>query len=91
MRAYAKQAKNKDLEADAAEIRLRATRRLDQMRQEQKNTVGLNRGLKKQESHWDRKYPVKDDRPTLADAGIDKNPPTRGVSSALLPKRGSNR
>src|SRR5262245_28893717 len=30
MAAYARQAKNRDLEADAVEIRMRATRRLDQ-------------------------------------------------------------
>jgi hypothetical protein len=29
MAAYARQAKNRDLEADAVEIRMRATRRLD--------------------------------------------------------------
>jgi hypothetical protein len=29
--AYARQAKNRDLEADAVEIRMRATRRLDQL------------------------------------------------------------
>ena len=42
MAAYARQAKNRDLEADAVEIRMRATRRLDQLRQAQKETVGLN-------------------------------------------------
>ena len=42
MQAYARQAKN--LEADAVEIRMRAMRRLDQLRQAQKETVGLNRG-----------------------------------------------
>jgi hypothetical protein len=31
MAAYARQAKNRDLEADAAEIRMRATRKLDQL------------------------------------------------------------
>ena len=38
--AYARQAKNRDLEADAVEIRMRATRRLDQLRQAQAATVG---------------------------------------------------
>jgi hypothetical protein len=46
MAAYARQAKNKDLEADAVEIRMRATRRLDQLRQAQKDTVGLNTGTR---------------------------------------------
>jgi hypothetical protein len=44
MAAYARQAKNRDLEADAVEIRMRATRRLDQLRQAQKESIGLNRG-----------------------------------------------
>src|SRR5262245_46396589 len=44
MAAYARQAKNRDLESDAVEIRMRATRRLDQLWQAQKETVGLNQG-----------------------------------------------
>ena len=35
MRAYAKQANNRDMEANAVELRMRATRRLDQLRQAQ--------------------------------------------------------
>jgi N6-adenosine-specific RNA methylase IME4 len=73
MAAYARQAKNRDLEADAVEIRMRATRRLDQMRQAQKETVGLNRGLAGSEITGFSKNPVKDSRPTLASQGIDKN------------------
>ena len=46
MAAYAKQAKNKDLEADAVEIRMRATRKLDHFRQAQNQTVGLAKGGK---------------------------------------------
>ena len=44
LQAYARQARNHDLEADAIEIRMRATRRLDQVREAQKATVGLNEG-----------------------------------------------
>jgi N6-adenosine-specific RNA methylase IME4 len=66
--AYARQAKNRDLEADAIEIRMRATRRLDQLRQAQKETVGLNKGVR-----WVGDKPSEDDRPTLASQGIDKN------------------
>jgi N6-adenosine-specific RNA methylase IME4 len=56
-------------EADAVAIRLRATRRLDQMRQAQKESVGLNRGtLRRGLSNNPR-----DERPTLASHGIDKN------------------
>jgi hypothetical protein len=41
--AYARQAKNRDLEADADEIRMRASRRVDELRA-QKETVGLANG-----------------------------------------------
>jgi N6-adenosine-specific RNA methylase IME4 len=69
MQAYARQAKNRDLEADALEIRMRATRRLDQLRQAQKDSVGLNAGrLRRGLSDNPR-----DERPTLASQGIDKN------------------
>jgi hypothetical protein len=75
MKAYARQAKNRDLEADAIEIRLRATRRLDQMRQEQKATIGLASGGEhggRKSKDGLRKNPS-NVRPTLAGAGIDKN------------------
>jgi N6-adenosine-specific RNA methylase IME4 len=68
MRAYAKQAKNKDLEADAVEIRMRATRRLDQMRQAQAATVGLSVGTRGSPTRGARV----DAKPTLASQGIDK-------------------
>jgi N6-adenosine-specific RNA methylase IME4 len=69
MRAYAKQARNRDLEANAVEIRMRATRRLDEMRQAQAATVGLNSGsLRRGVNNTPR-----DLRPTLASQGIDKN------------------
>jgi hypothetical protein len=44
IRTYARQANNHDLEEDAIEIRMRATRRMDQMRQEQKVRIGLAKG-----------------------------------------------
>lgn len=76
MRAYARQAKNKQLEIDAAEIRFRAERRVGELIQAQRETVGLNEGTagagrpKKGGSNAD---PPKDPRPTLAEAGIDKH------------------
>lgn len=73
LEACARVAKNKTLEADAVVLRMRATRRLDQMRQAQKETVGLNRGLAGSEITGLSKNPVKDSRPTLASQGIDKN------------------
>lgn len=72
MAAYARQAKNKDLEADAVEIRMRATRRLDHLRQAQKETIGLNQGGVAGKTGV-KNTPVLDDRPTLSSQGIDKN------------------
>ena len=68
MRVYARQANNHDLEADAIEIRMRATRRMDQIRQEQKETIGLAKGTRGSKIKGARV----DDKPTLADAGINK-------------------
>jgi hypothetical protein len=69
MQSYARQAKNRDLEADALEIRMRATRRLDQLRQAQKETVGLSVGTRGSRVKGARV----DEKPTLASQGIDKN------------------
>lgn len=73
MRAYSRQAKNRELEADAVEIRMRATRRLDDLIEAQRQSVGLNRGARGSVVTGLRRNPVKDDRPTLAEAGVDKN------------------
>jgi protein gp37 len=73
IRAYAKQAKNRDAEANAVEIRMRATRRLDEMRRAQEATIGLNRGLSGSKVTGGSRTPVKDGRPTLASQGIDKS------------------
>src|SRR5262249_1413456 len=69
MAAYARQAKNRDLEADAVEIRMRATRRLDQLRQAQKDGIGLSVGTRGSRIKGARV----DEKPTLASQGIDKN------------------
>ena len=74
MRAYAHQAKERGLEIDAAEIRMRAERRLGEMIKAQKETVGLATGGE----HGGRnpldgsRVEPSNPRPTLADAGIDK-------------------
>jgi hypothetical protein len=77
MAVYALQAKNIELKAEAEVIRLYAERRLGQMMQEQKNTVGLNTGTagkgRPKIGGVSETPPKKDDRLTLAAAGIDKN------------------
>lgn len=83
LRAYARQAKNRTLEADAIEIRMRATRRVDQMRQEQKATFVLASGKEgKRKSLGLGNNPS--DRPTLAEAGIDKNLANEGRKLGAL-------
>ena len=74
MACYARQSKNKDLEADANEIRLRAERRLGEMMDEGKPdraAVGgdrrVNDGVSKTPSL------TRLSKPTLIEIGIDKN------------------
>ena len=69
VKAYARQAKNKELEADAVEIRMRATRRLGQLMEAQSETVGLSEGGRPPKTGVSD-TPV---LPTLASQGIDKN------------------
>jgi N6-adenosine-specific RNA methylase IME4 len=84
MKAYARQAGNHDLEADAVEIRMRATRRMDHMRKEQKATVGLAEHVGRKPKMGLRKNPIP---PTLAEAGIDKNLAHEGRKLGALPDR----
>lgn len=70
MRAYAKVAKNRELEIDAAEIRIRAERRIGELIVGQRRTVGLAKGKRTDLGSSSTQV---DDRPTLAEAGIDKN------------------
>jgi len=69
MAAYARQAKNRDLEADAVEIRMRATRRIAQLMEAQAETVGLAQGKRTDLGYSKTQV----DKPTLASQGIDKN------------------
>ncbi len=84
MRAYARQAKNREMEVDAAEIRMRAERRLGELIRTQKETVGLNVG--KRGDRGPRAAPRSDTRPTLAEAGIDKKLSSRAQKLAAVPE-----
>jgi len=81
MAAYARQAKNRELEAQCVEIRMRATRRLGEMIAEQKRTVGLNRG---NAGGFSNNPP--DERPTLESQGIGKNLAQQARTLSLLPE-----
>ena len=91
MRIYAMQAKNKTLEVDAAEIRIRAERRLGEMIAAQKATTGLNRGTvvsgnKVGAGQGSPAVDSDDRRPTLADAGISKDLSSRAQKLAAVPE-----
>src|SRR3990167_7755390 len=75
VRAYARMAKDTQLEMDAAELRMRAERRMGILLREMKAEDRLNRGTagKGRPKGGDESEPPKrDERPTLNDLGIDK-------------------
>lgn len=88
MRAYARQAKNRGLEIDAAEIRMRAERRLGQLIEAQRTTVGLAKGRAgpgrgKAGSPAGEAFTA---APTLAEAGVDKHLADRARKMAAVPE-----
>jgi N6-adenosine-specific RNA methylase IME4 len=80
MRAYARQAKNRDLEADASEIRLRAERRLGEMLiaspRHEGGRPAKTRSVEEQVS----------EKPKLAEAGIDRKLSMRAQKLAAVPE-----
>lgn len=88
MRAYARQAKNRQLEIDAAEIRIRAERRLGELIQAQADTVGLAKGGQPYQSRptGADMEPVEKPAPTLAEVGIDKKLSAHAQKVASIPE-----
>ena len=84
MRLYARQAKNKALEADAFELRLRAERRLAELYTLQRATFGLAPPGRPSKI-WFSENPISQP-PTLAEAGIDKNLAHRIRALAEVPE-----
>lgn len=82
LKAYARQAKNRQLEIDAAEIRMRAERRIGELMEYQRQTVGMAQG--KRNDLGPEATQV--DKPTLADAGIDKHLADRARKMAAVPE-----
>jgi len=83
LKAYARQAKNRQLEIDAAEIRMRAERRIGELMEYQRETVGLAKGGKPYQSTGSQSDPV---APTLSEAGIDKHLADRARKMAAVPE-----
>ena len=82
MRAYARQAKNRQLEIDAAEIRIRAERRIGELMAAQKDIVGTAQGRR-----TDLGPPATQvEKITLDDAGIDKHLADRARKLAAVPQ-----
>lgn len=84
IQAYARQAKNRQMEIDAAEIRIRAERRLGEMLAETpKNTGTRTEGGGTGAGGTVSEPPA---TPTLADMGIDKKLSARSQKIAAVPK-----
>lgn len=87
-RAYARQAKNREMEVQAAEIRIRAERRLGELMAAQAETVGVHRGGRPETGF--KSNPVSmggAEKPaSLAEAGIDKNLAHRARTLAAVPE-----
>lgn len=83
MRAYAKQAKNKQLETDAAEIRIRAERRIGELMAAQREAGLMSVGAAN--AGW-KETRVQSAPITLAEAGIDKNLADRARKLAAIPE-----
>lgn len=90
MRAAARIAKNRDLEVQAIELRMRGERRLGEMLLAQKETVGLNRGNagagRPGLGGANPEQPKTDTRPTLADVGIDRKLSSKAQKLARVPE-----
>jgi len=94
---YAKQAKNRQMEIDAAAIRIRAERRLGELLRETVKATGTrgkgrpNLGGSKMEppkkTGGTKSEPPVSDTPTLASLGIDKKLSSRSQKLAAMPEK----
>lgn len=89
MRAYAKQAKNKQLEIDASEIRFRAERRIGELMAAQREAGLMSTGAQGSGSnqHQVVRVETKPAAITLSEAGIDKNLADRARKYAAVPEQ----
>ncbi len=88
IKEYARQSKNRDLEIDAAEIRMRGERRLGQLLLEMEKNKGRaeKSGAGSRSSQAEPRKAV----PRLADMGIDKKLSSRAQKVAVVPEKAYN-
>lgn len=82
MQAYGRMAQDKRLEVDAAEIRIRAERRLGELIVAQKQTHGLSAGGRPTETPRDERGVI----PALSDTGISYDLSSRSQKLAAVPE-----
>jgi hypothetical protein len=80
--AAAREATDSEMETEAEVLKLEAERKLGQLMQEQKETVGLNKGGRPKTGFVEN--PVSS-KPTLTEAGINKNLAHRARTAAAMP------
>lgn len=86
LRAYARQARNQEMEADAAEIRLRAERRLGEMISKSPKAKGTRGQLRGRNASGGSKLdPPENSAVTLAEVGVHKALADRARKMAALP------
>ena len=83
LRAYGRQARDRQRERDAAEIRIRAERRLGELMQGGARTIGKAKAGRPLKNRVETKPDLP---PTLAEAGIAKNLAYRARRLAAMPK-----
>ncbi|WP_147307881.1 MT-A70 family methyltransferase [Fulvimarina endophytica] len=82
LKAYARQAKNKTLEIDASEIRIRAERRIGEIMSEERAKGNLSEGGRRRTTSDEE---CSSSKPTLADVGIDPYLAHRARQFAAIP------
>jgi hypothetical protein len=86
MQAYQRMAGDKSLEIDAAEIRIRAERKLGELIAAQKSEFGLNKGGRPSNKTGSEEEPVLNKPPTLSEVGINKKLSSRAQKLAAVPE-----
>lgn len=87
MQAYGRMAKNKRLEVDAAEIRIRAERKLGELLASHKAQGDMAKGIRGRFAEGNSRALQDEEGPRLADAGISYNLSSRAQAMAAVPEQ----